>query len=113
MYSLSKTCGLTGGRVGYLVTPPGVSATFRAAQEATVSCVNTPAQLAAVAAIEGTRTAHSTCGSTSRTVQEEMSPRGQRHSCSPSGWPSPRVPPLDPQAKAGSGAVLPDSRNGS
>jgi aspartate aminotransferase len=57
VHSLSKTYGLTGGRVGYLVTPPGVSATFRAAQEATVSCVNTPVQLAAVAAIEGDQSA--------------------------------------------------------
>jgi len=57
VYSLSKTYGLTGGRIGYLVTPPGVAGTFRAAQEATVSCVNTPAQLAALAAIEGDQSA--------------------------------------------------------
>lgn len=50
---MSKTYGLTGGRVGYLVTPPGVANTFRAAQEAIVSCVNSPAQLAVVAALEG------------------------------------------------------------
>lgn len=53
VYSVSKTYGLTGGRVGYLVTPPGVANTFRAAQEAIVSCVNSPAQLAVVAALEG------------------------------------------------------------
>jgi aspartate/methionine/tyrosine aminotransferase len=53
VYSVSKTYGLTGGRVGYLVTPPGVASTFRAAQEATVSCVNAPAQLAVVAALDG------------------------------------------------------------
>lgn len=53
VYSVSKTYGLTGGRVGYLVTPPGVASTFRAAQEATVSCVNSAAQLAVVAALEG------------------------------------------------------------
>lgn len=57
VYSLSKTYGLPGGRIGYLVTPPGVSGTFRAAQKATVSCVNTPAKLAAVAAIEGDQSA--------------------------------------------------------
>ena len=57
VYSLSKTYGLTGGRIGYLVTPPGAAITFRAAQEAIVSCVNTPAQLAAVAAIEGDQSA--------------------------------------------------------
>jgi aspartate/methionine/tyrosine aminotransferase len=53
VYSLSKTYALTGARVGYLVTPAGLSERFRAAQEATVSCVNTPAQLAALAAIQG------------------------------------------------------------
>ncbi|NMP27925.1 aminotransferase class I/II-fold pyridoxal phosphate-dependent enzyme [Rahnella sp. SAP-1] len=53
VYSVSKTYGLTGARVGYLVTPPGIAATFRAAQEATVSCVNAPAQLAVLAALEG------------------------------------------------------------
>ncbi|WEO77328.1 aminotransferase class I/II-fold pyridoxal phosphate-dependent enzyme [Cryobacterium sp. SO2] len=57
VYSLSKTYALTGVRVGYLVTPPGVAGTFRAAQEAIVSCVNLPAQLAAVAAIEGDQSA--------------------------------------------------------
>jgi len=53
VYSVSKTYGLTGGRVGYLVTPPGVASPFRAAQEATVSCVNSPAQLAVLSALEG------------------------------------------------------------
>ncbi len=53
VFSLSKTYAMTGVRVGYLVTPPGMSATMRSAQEATISCVNTPAQFAAVAAITG------------------------------------------------------------
>jgi aspartate aminotransferase len=53
VYSCSKTYGLTGARVGYLVTPPGLAERFRAAQETIVSCVNAPAQLAALAAIEG------------------------------------------------------------
>jgi aspartate aminotransferase len=53
VYSLSKTYGLTGARVGYLVTPPGFAERFRALQETIVSCVNAPAQLAALAAIEG------------------------------------------------------------
>jgi len=57
VYSLSKTYGLTGGRIGYLVTPPGVAGAFRAAQEAIVSCVNTPAQFAALAAVEGDQSA--------------------------------------------------------
>ena len=52
-FSLSKTYAMTGIRVGYLVTPPGLAATMRAVQEATISCVNTPAQFAAIAAITG------------------------------------------------------------
>jgi aspartate/methionine/tyrosine aminotransferase len=51
--SFSKTHALTGGRVGYLVTPPGPSGLLRNFQEALISCVNTPAQRAALAALEG------------------------------------------------------------
>lgn len=52
--SFSKTYALTGGRVGYLVTPPGGPASMlRSFQEALISCVNTPAQRAALAALEG------------------------------------------------------------
>lgn len=53
VYSFSKTYALTGGRVGYLVTPPGVAATMRTFQEAMISCVDTPAQRAALAALTG------------------------------------------------------------
>ncbi|MEY2848962.1 MAG: hypothetical protein RI885_1627 [Actinomycetota bacterium] len=53
VFSLSKTYAMTGARVGYLVTPPGLAATMRSAQEATISCVDAPAQVAAVAAITG------------------------------------------------------------
>ena len=53
VYSLSKTYALTGARVGYLVTPPGLDDRVRAIQETTVSCINTPAQVAAVAALTG------------------------------------------------------------
>jgi aspartate aminotransferase len=52
-FSLSKTYAMTGARIGYLVTPPGLAATMRAVQEATISCVATPDQYAALAAIEG------------------------------------------------------------
>ncbi|WP_411699180.1 pyridoxal phosphate-dependent aminotransferase, partial [Conyzicola sp.] len=52
-FSLSKTYAMTGIRVGYLVTPPGLATVMRTVQEATVSCVNTPAQYAAVAALTG------------------------------------------------------------
>jgi len=52
-FSLSKTYAITGARVGYLVTPPGLAPTMRTVQETTISCVNAPAQLAAIAAIVG------------------------------------------------------------
>ena len=55
-FSLSKTYALTGARVGYLITPPGLAPTLRSVQEAAVSCVNTPAQFSAVAAITGDQT---------------------------------------------------------
>ncbi|MFP7760652.1 pyridoxal phosphate-dependent aminotransferase [Marisediminicola sp. LYQ85] len=53
VFSLSKTYAVTGLRVGYLVTPPGLASTMRTVQEATVSCVTAPAQLAAIAALLG------------------------------------------------------------
>jgi aspartate/methionine/tyrosine aminotransferase len=53
VFSLSKTYAMTGIRVGYLVTPPGFSAEMRTVQEAMISCVPTPAQRAAVAALTG------------------------------------------------------------
>ncbi len=53
VFSLSKTYAMTGVRIGYLVTPPGLSAIMRTAQEASISCVGTPDQYAAVAAITG------------------------------------------------------------
>jgi aspartate aminotransferase len=53
VFSLSKTYAMTGVRVGYLVTPPGMAATMRTVQEATISCVAEPDQLAGVAAITG------------------------------------------------------------
>jgi len=53
VFSLSKTYAMTGIRVGYVVTPPGFAALMRTVQEAAISCVNTPAQFAAVAAITG------------------------------------------------------------
>ncbi|HEV7949126.1 MAG TPA: aminotransferase class I/II-fold pyridoxal phosphate-dependent enzyme [Glaciihabitans sp.] len=52
-FSLSKTYAMTGIRVGYLVTPPGLADTMRTVQEASISCVDTPAQYAAIAAITG------------------------------------------------------------
>ncbi|BDZ46623.1 pyridoxal phosphate-dependent aminotransferase [Naasia aerilata] len=52
-FSVSKTYAMTGARVGYLVTPPGFAAVLRTYQEATISCLNTPAQRAAAAALRG------------------------------------------------------------
>ncbi|MDO7882207.1 pyridoxal phosphate-dependent aminotransferase [Salinibacterium soli] len=53
VFSFSKTYAMTGIRVGYLVTPPGLAATMRTVQEASISCVNAPGQFAAIAAITG------------------------------------------------------------
>ena len=53
VFSLSKTYAMTGVRVGYLVTPPGLTATMRIVQEAAISCVSMPGQYAAIAAITG------------------------------------------------------------
>ena len=52
-FSFSKTYAMTGIRVGYLVTPPGLAATMRSMQEASISCVAMPDQFAALAAIQG------------------------------------------------------------
>ena len=41
---------MTGIRIGYLITPPGMVDTMRAVQEATISCANAPGQHAAIAA---------------------------------------------------------------
>ncbi len=56
VFSLSKSYAMTGVRVGYLVTPPGLAATMRTLQEASISCVAAPDQRAAIAAIEGDQT---------------------------------------------------------
>lgn len=53
VFSFSKTYAMTGIRVGYLVTPPGLAATMRSMQEASISCVAMPDQFAALAAIQG------------------------------------------------------------
>ena len=52
-FSFSKTYAMTGWRVGYLVTPPGVAPLIVRAQEPITSCVNAPAQMGAIAAITG------------------------------------------------------------
>ena len=53
VFSLSKTYAMTGIRIGYLVTPPGMGDTMRTVQEASISCASSPGQYAAIAAITG------------------------------------------------------------
>jgi aspartate aminotransferase len=53
VFSLSKAYAMTGIRVGWLVTPPGIDALMPRVQEAAISCVNTPAQYAAIEALTG------------------------------------------------------------
>ena len=57
VFSLSKSYAMTGIRIGYLVTPPGLGDTMRTVQEASISCASTPGQYAAVAAITGDQSA--------------------------------------------------------
>ncbi len=51
--TLSKTYGLTGLRIGALITPPGLEPLLNNVMEATVSCVSAPSQYAALAALTG------------------------------------------------------------
>ncbi|MEU1970492.1 aminotransferase class I/II-fold pyridoxal phosphate-dependent enzyme [Microbacterium sp. NPDC019599] len=53
VFSTSKTYAMTGARVGWLVTPKGFRDTMLRVQESAVSCVDMPAQHAALAAISG------------------------------------------------------------
>lgn len=53
IYSFSKVYAMTGWRVGYAVAPPAVAATLTRLQEPIISCVNAPAQAAALAALTG------------------------------------------------------------
>ncbi|MGW9405558.1 pyridoxal phosphate-dependent aminotransferase [Arthrobacter sp. NPDC055585] len=52
-YTLSKTYGLTGLRVGALVTPAGLETQLSTVMESIVSCVASPSQYAALAALTG------------------------------------------------------------
>ncbi len=51
-HSFSKTYSMTGFRVGFLTAPPTVAAVLADMQEAHLSSINTPAQFAALAALE-------------------------------------------------------------
>ncbi|MFC7404134.1 pyridoxal phosphate-dependent aminotransferase [Georgenia alba] len=53
LHTFSKTYAMTGMRVGALVVPDALVPRMAAVQESIVSCVNSPAQYAALAALEG------------------------------------------------------------
>ena len=53
IYSFSKVYAMTGWRVGYLIAPPDLARILTGMQEPIISCVNTPAQMAALAAVTG------------------------------------------------------------
>jgi aspartate/methionine/tyrosine aminotransferase len=53
VYTFSKTYAMTGWRVGYVAAPRRASAQIAKLQEPLISCVNAPAQYAALAALTG------------------------------------------------------------
>lgn len=52
-FSFSKTYAMTGWRVGYVVAPAEIAPTIVKMQQAVIGCVNAPAQMAALSALEG------------------------------------------------------------
>ncbi len=53
VYSFSKVYAMTGWRVGYAVAQPAAATVLTRLQEPLISCVNAPAQMAAVEALTG------------------------------------------------------------
>ncbi len=53
IYTFSKTYAMTGWRVGYVTAPPRAIEQIAKLQEPLISCVNAPAQYAALAALTG------------------------------------------------------------
>jgi aspartate aminotransferase len=53
IYTFSKTYAMTGWRVGYVAAPADAIAQIAKLQEPLISCVNAPAQYAALAALTG------------------------------------------------------------
>jgi len=51
IFSFSKTYAMTGWRLGYVAAPPAVADVIAKAQEPLISCLNTPTQYAAMAAL--------------------------------------------------------------
>ncbi|MFG6401542.1 pyridoxal phosphate-dependent aminotransferase [Microbacterium sp. P04] len=83
VFSTSKTYSMTGARVGWLVTPPGWRDVMLRVQEAAISCVDTPAQYAALAAIDGPQDAVVEAGAhyaaNLRAAEEVLTARGFRY----------------------------------
>lgn len=52
-YSVSKTYAMTGWRVGYAIAPTTIVGEMAKVQEPVISCVSSPAQFAALAAVTG------------------------------------------------------------
>ena len=52
VFSFSKTYAMTGWRLGYVAAPPPAAAAIAKSQEALISCLNTPTQYAALAALQ-------------------------------------------------------------
>lgn len=52
VFSFSKTYAMTGWRLGYVAAPPAVADVLAKVQEPLISCLNTPTQYAAIAALE-------------------------------------------------------------
>ena len=74
VFTVSKTYSMTGWRVGYAVASPQIIAAMTKIQEPIVSCVNTVAQHAAIAALLARKIASTKClpitgiGATGRTL---------------------------------------------
>jgi aspartate aminotransferase len=88
IYSFSKVYAMTGWRVGYLVAPPDLAKLLTGMQEPLISCVNTPAQMAALAAVTGPQDVVRQMNEAYRVRREELLEildRGDLPSSRPSG----------------------------
>jgi aspartate aminotransferase len=88
VYSFSKVYAMTGWRVGYLVAPPDMAKLLTGMQEPIISCVNTPAQMAALAAVTGPQDVVGKMREAYRTRRDELLEildRGGLPSSQPSG----------------------------
>jgi aspartate aminotransferase len=83
LYSFSKVHAMTGWRVGYAAMPPVLAERVADAQEPLISCVNTPAQHAALAALKGPQdhiaAMRESFSARSRLVSELLTEVGVRH----------------------------------